>query len=430
MFLLANDTINWQSVYMMGYQAHWELATLGKEFTKSVFNVTERVYSYYQACSEGGREGWSQVQRFADLFDGVTIGAPALRYGQQQVNHLTASVTEQTLGYYPPTCELEKIVNLTIAFCDPLDGLTDGIVSRSDLCKINFNVTDIIGEPYYCAASDGSSTGALGRRQVGGSSSAPEQNGTVSAEGAALAQTLWDGLHDSEGKRVYIYYQPGADFGDASTTYNSDTAEWEVSISDLGGQWVGEFLQLKDVDNLSTLDNVTYDTLKEWMIFGMQKYGDSLQTTQPDVSAFANAGGKVIHVHGEQDPSIPTASSVHYYESVRSVMFPNMTFNASTEAMDDFYRMFLVPGGAHCGVNTDQPNGGWPATTLQTVIEWVENGVAPSFLNNTGTTTPELCKWPLRPLYANNGTTLDCVYDQASWDSWIYEFDAYSTVLY
>ncbi|KAH6971269.1 feruloyl esteras-like protein B precursor [Ilyonectria sp. MPI-CAGE-AT-0026] len=428
-FLLANNTVNWQSVYMMGYQAHWELATLGKEFTKNFFNVSDKVYSYYQACSEGGREGWSQLQRFADLFDGATIGAPALRYGQQQVNHLSASVTEQTLGYYPPSCELEKLVNLTIAFCDPLDGQTDGVVSRSDLCKLYFDVNSTIGEPYYCAASSGGSSGP-GKRQLGGGSTTPEQNGTITAQGAKLAQALWNGLHDSQGKRVYIYYQPGADFGDASTTYNSDTREWEASISSLGGQWVAQFLELQDVDNLSTLDNVTYDTLKEWMIYGMQKYGDSLQTTEPDVSAFANAGGKVIHVHGEQDPSIPAASSIHYYESVRNVMFPNMTFNSSTEAMDGFYRLFLVPGGAHCGANTEQPGGGWPATTLQTMIEWVENGIAPTTLNNTGATVPSLCKWPLRPLWSKNGSSFNCIYDQASWDSWIYDFDAYSTPLY
>lgn len=72
-FLLANDTINWQSTYMFGYQAHHELATLGKEFSRNFYNVStdSKVYSYYQGCSEGGREGWSQVQRFADQFDGA-----------------------------------------------------------------------------------------------------------------------------------------------------------------------------------------------------------------------------------------------------------------------------------------------------------------------------------------------------------------------
>ncbi|KAF4451256.1 hypothetical protein FALBO_16353, partial [Fusarium albosuccineum] len=90
---------------------------------------------------------------------------------------------------------------------------------------------------------------------------------------------------------------------------------------------------------LSSLNNVTYDTLKEWMIYGMNKYADSLQTTYPDLSDFQSAGGKVIHVHGESDDSIPAGSSVHYYDSVRSVMFADKSYNESVGrrmATDDF----------------------------------------------------------------------------------------------
>jgi tannase len=78
-FLLANGTVDWQAVYMFGYQALHEMTLLGKELTSNFFNATDKVYGYYQSCSEGGREGWSQVQRFADQFDGAAIGAPAFR---------------------------------------------------------------------------------------------------------------------------------------------------------------------------------------------------------------------------------------------------------------------------------------------------------------------------------------------------------------
>ncbi|GME23489.1 Tannase subunit [Neofusicoccum parvum] len=431
-FLLANNTINWPSVYSFGYVAHHELATLGKEFARKFYSVPEsqKVYSYYQGCSEGGREGWSQLQRFADQFDGAAIGAPAFRYGQQQVNHLVPNVVEQTLGYFPPPCELEKIMNLTIAACDPLDGKTDGIISRSDLCKLHFNVNSTVGTPYSCAATTGSSGGfaALEARQMP-TVSEPAQNGTITAEGAAVASTILDGLHDSDGKQVYIWYQPGAAFDDADTAYDSTTGKWELSISSLGGEWVGRFLELQNVTNLSTLDNVTYDTLKQWMALGWSKYADSLQTTNPDLTGFQSAGGKVIHVHGEQDNSIPTGSSVHYYESVRSIMYPHLSYNDSVAALDDFYRLYLVPGAAHCSTNDWQPGGPWPQTTLQTVIEWVEHGVAPATLNATGDIS-SLCRWPLRPLWSNNGTSFDCVYDQDSIDTWKYDFDAWKLPLY
>lgn len=425
-FLLANNTINWQSVYMFGYQAHHELASIGKQLAANLYNVSddETVYSYYLGCSEGGREGWSQVQRFADQFDGAVIGAPAFRYGQQQVNHLTSNVVEQTLDYYPPTCELDAIMNLTIAACDPLDGQTDGVVARSDLCMLSFNVSSTIGTAYSCAATAAQVMGGI---TIGAAS--PAQSGTITPEGAAVAQTILDGLHDSDGKFVYMSYQPGASFADAATAYDNATGTWGLDISSLGGEWVARYLELQDASTLATLANYTYDRLRDLMIEGQTRYGDSLQTTQPDLTALRSAGAKVIHVHGEQDNSIPTGSSVHYYESVRSVMYGNMTYNSSIAAMDDFYRLFLVPGGAHCGTNSDQPNGQWPQTTLETLIDWVESAMSPDTLDTTGTIN-SICRWPLRPLWSNNATSPDCVYDQASINTWMYNFDAYSTPLY
>jgi tannase len=164
--VLANGTLNWHAVKMFGYQAHEEMSALDKELTKNVFGMNgTKLYSYYQACSEGGREGWSQVQRFADEWDVAITGAPAFRFAHQQVQHLYSAVVEKTLDYAPPPCELQKIVNATIAFCDPLDGKTDGVVARTDLCKLNFNINSTIGMPYYCAATQPSS-GPMGRRQM------------------------------------------------------------------------------------------------------------------------------------------------------------------------------------------------------------------------------------------------------------------------
>jgi tannase len=328
-------------------------------------------------------------------------------------------------------------MNLTIAACDPMDGLTDGVISRSDLCKLNFDLNSTIGQAYSCAAEAASGAGGfaslvtrgINRRQLA-TPATPAQNGTVTAEGVAVASAYLNGFHNSKGERVYLSYQPGAQIADAATTYDSTTDTWGLDISGLGGEWVARFLELQDASTLSNLDNITYDTIETWMKLGMNRYGDSLQTTYPDLTDFKTAGGKVIHIHGEQDNSIPTASSVHYYESVREVMYGNLTFNESTAALDDFYRLYLVPGGAHCGSNTYQSAGGWPASTLQTVIDWVETSVAPDTLNNSGTEINTLCRYPLRPLWSGNSTTFDCVYDQTSIDSWNYTFDAYNTPLY
>ncbi|KAJ5097733.1 hypothetical protein N7456_008454 [Penicillium angulare] len=419
--LLANGTINWQATYMFGYQAQNELAIFGKQLTRNLYGVSskQKIYSYYQGCSEGGREGWSQVQRFPEQFDGVVAGAPAFRWAQQQTNHLSGNVMQKTLGYYPSNCELEKIMNMTIESCDPLDGKTDGVVARSDLCLAKLDWKKIEGSSYKCAASSG----------YGGTT--PAASGTVSAKAVELVKTYWKGLYDSDGNRVYFSYQPGASFDDLDTEYNSATGEYELDISGLGGIWIAQFIDyIKDAQNIDSLDGVTYDTLKEWMIFSQKKYGDILQTTYPDLTDFQAAGGKVLHVHGEQDFSIPTASSVRYWDSVRSVMFPKKSYREGAAALDDFYRLFLIPGVGHCAVNSYEPNAPWPQFTLQTVISWVENGTAPATLSGSTEIEAEMCRWPLRPLWTNSGKKFQCVYDQDSVNSFTYDLDAYKLPVY
>lgn len=339
---------------------------------------------------------------------------------------MTSNVIEQTLDYYPPPCELQRIVNDTIAACDPLDGLADGVVSRNDLCILQYNISASLGNPYSCAATAASAfSGAV-----------PAQNGTVSAEAIAVAQKILDGLHDDDGKRVYFSYTPSSTYTDAQTQYNSETGEWELDVTSLGGSFVQVLLDLQEGDNLANLDNVTYTTLRNWIYEGWNRYQDSLMTNWPDLSPVANAGGKVIHFHGESDYSIPTASSVRYWNSVREVMFPDLSYNESVEAVSEFYKLFLVPGGSHCAVNALEPNGPWPQTNLAVLIDWVENGVEPVTLNATvlqgenNGDNKQICAFPLRPYWPNNSTTQECVYDQTSIDTWNYDLDSFLLPVY
>ncbi|KAH8657928.1 feruloyl esterase-like protein B precursor [Xylariales sp. PMI_506] len=421
-FLYENGTENWHNIYQFGYKAIHEQVVIGKAFTNTFYNLTESnttLYSYYQGCSEGGREGWSQVQRFTEL-DGAIIGAPAFRFAFQQVQHLYSNVVENTLGYYPSPCELEAIMNATITACDPLDGRVDGVVSRNDLCTLNFNISSTIGTPYSCAASNG----------------VPAQTGEVSAEAIEVAQTILNGLHTTDGKRVYFTYTQSSTWTDAETVWDNATQSWAGTVTSLGGSFVEVLLDLYDGSNLASLDGVTYDTLRDWIWDGWNKYNDVLMTNWPDLTRYRDAGSKILHFHGESDFSIPTASSIRYWESVRSVLYPTQSYNDSAAALSEWYRLYLVPGGSHCNYNTYEPNGPWPQTNLAVMIDWVENGVVPTTLNatvlqgeNKGS-NQQICTWPLRPLWTNNGTDMECVYDQESIDTWIYDLDAFAMPVY
>ncbi|GAQ45525.1 hypothetical protein AtubIFM55763_007891 [Aspergillus tubingensis] len=431
--LYGNGSINWDATYMFSYQALGEMTKIAKPLTRGFYGLSsdKKIYTYYEGCSDGGREGMSQVQRWGDEYDGVIAGAPAFRFAQQQVHHVFPATIEHTMDYYPPPCELDKIVNATIEACDPLDGRTDGVVSRTDLCMLNFNLTSIIGESYYCAEQNYTSLGFGFSKRAEGSTTSyqPAQNGSVTAEGVALAQAIYDGLHDSNGKRAYLSWQIAAELSDGDTEYDSTTDSWTLSIPSTGGEYVTKFVQLLNIDNLENLDNVTYDTLVDWMNIGMIRYIDSLQTTVIDLTTFKESGGKMIHYHGESDPSIPTASSVHYWQAVRQAMYPNTTYTQSLQDMSNWYQLYLVPGAAHCGTNSLQP-GPYPEDNMEIMIDWVENGNKPSRLNATvssGTYAGEtqmLCQWPSRPLW-NSNSSFSCVHDSKSLATWDYTFDAF-----
>lgn len=97
-----------------------------------------------------------------------------MHFSFQQIQHLWSQFVEYQLNYYPPYCELEKIVNLTTEACDPLDGRVDGVVSRTDLCKLHFNLNSTIGESYSC-----SETAEIPNFMP----YIPAQNGTVTTKG-------------------------------------------------------------------------------------------------------------------------------------------------------------------------------------------------------------------------------------------------------
>ncbi|KAK6212286.1 hypothetical protein LQW54_005417 [Pestalotiopsis sp. IQ-011] len=405
--LYINGSMNYDALFAFSHQAIHEMT----ELTKSFFAV-DKVYSYYSGCSEGGRDGFSQLQRYGTQFDGAA-----------QVIHLFSALVEITNDYYPPTCEVIRINNDTVAACDLLDGKQDGVVSRTDLCKLEYNATDSIGNSYACGASVGGGMGGLGG--PGDGSASPAANGTVSAQAAELVKDLWAGLFDSQGRQAYIMFQPSADFGDAGTTYNNETGEYEAAVSGIGVQWVNYFLK-KVISTELDISNATYDTLRNWMLQGMVEYSDTLQTDWPDLEDIRDYGGKIIHYHGESDNSIPAGSSVIYHDAVRQAMYPNETVTDGYAKLNDFYRFYLVPGAGHCGRSASQPNGPFPSDVLGSVIDWVENGNAPDQLPavTTAGASEDLCLWPARPLWSSDSADKECVFDQASYESWLPKLDS------
>ena len=85
----------------------------------------------------------------------------------------------------------------------------------------------------------------------------------------------------------------------------------------------------------------------------------------PDLSKFHKRGGKLLMTYGWADPILQPMAGVNYYEQAVAKNGP---------ATQDFFRLFMVPGMAHCGGGIG-PDRHDPMTAM---INWVEKDKAPA----------------------------------------------------
>jgi hypothetical protein len=97
--------------------------------------------------------------------------------------------------------------------------------------------------------------------------------------------------------------------------------------------------------------------------------GDLLyNANNPDLSAFAAHGGKLIMYHGWADQAIPPWSTLDYYAAVEQAA-------GGYQASQSFSRLYMVPGAYHCLFGPgDTAN---LADFLGKLIGWVQHGTAP-----------------------------------------------------
>ncbi|SPO06175.1 related to feruloyl esterase B precursor [Cephalotrichum gorgonifer] len=317
-------------------------AIIAKSLIKSFYGK-DPAYSYFNGCSQGGRQGLLLAQRYPDAYDGIAAGAPAL-YWNELLSSMQWPQQVMSMNGYPHGCELDAIVAATVKECDPLDGVEDGIISDINACLDHFDPFSLVGSSAMCIEG--------GRRG----------DVLISQAAATVVKATWDGMRTADGKQLWLGYTPGT----ALTASSSGVAGTDCSSGScvgvpifLGSEWLRYFVA-KDLEfDLTHLEHKEFDDL----VHQGKVYESFLATNDPDLSRFRDAGGKLVTFHGLADNLISSHGTERYYRAV-SDLLPDTR---------DFYRYFEVPGMAHCWGG----KSGQPESLFEQLREWVEGGTAP-----------------------------------------------------
>ena len=369
-----------EKVTDFGYRAIHVTAEVSKAII-SAYSGTAPQHSYFNSCSNGGREALMEAQRYPADYDGILAGAPANYW-----THLLASaaVEIRMLGDpagYIPAAKLPAIEAATLAACDAQDGVKDGIINEPSRCKF---------DPAQLLCKGAESAACLTAPQV------------------ASLQKLYAGARDSSGKPIFPGRVPGGETGPGG---------WGLWITGpapgtslMFGFGTGFFTNM--VFENAAWDYHSFQADRDTKVAD-DKLSRALNATDPDLKRFRDRGGKLIVYHGWNDPAISPLNSIDYFRSVQAKMGAKET--------NGFVRLYLAPGMSHCGGGPGPDSFGQgsvaaadPQHSMSKALEgWVENGAAPDkiiaskYKASSVVRTRPLCPYPQVARYNGSGSTDD-----------------------
>jgi pimeloyl-ACP methyl ester carboxylesterase len=330
-------------------------------------------YSYFVGCSDGGREGLMAAQRYPSDYNGIVVGAPAAHFQiQNSLYHGWSVISQSTTGtsagnatlYADKAAVLHKgVVNA----CGNQSGAPDGLLIDPRVC--HFDPATI-----QCAANATSTTGCL------------------TAAEAATAAKIYSGPTDATtGVRMLAgspQYGSEANWvGVEVPTSNSTDAP--VSVKTLFSYSI-----VTGAYNLIFTGSPTMPTIDTFGYRDASFYPNYLQAnhplndaTNPDLSAFKKAGGKLILWHGWADQHISPLFTIAYYEALQNTM--------GQSSANEFSRLYVVPGVGHCGGGEGFPN----IDLVSQITAWVEQGAAPTSVMTYQTDATTNAVTASRPVY-------------------------------
>ena len=371
-------SLNWNRIDDLGYLAQHLMAVESKFMIGQYYGSTAR-YSYWKGCSTGGREGMMEAEHYPTDFNGILAGAPALNWDQFMVAEMWPQLVMGWSADELPRCKETLVNNALARHCTDQDGKVDGVFDPRD-CDVLKVLYSLVGTSTPC--------------------------GTFTKIDAQVIQAIWQGprLSGSQdnllsGLPVWFGMEPGAKLSGAyvpalgpggglglATTFHEPGGQWTGAPFIPSDDWFQNWIKQ---DTTWTYRDETYQ--QYWQDFlKSATYDPEIAADNPNLSAFERAGGKLIMWQGLADQLIFTGDSINFYNEI-------LAANGGIGNTESFARYFLAPGVAHCG--SPGPGSVAPANPMQQVVDWVQQGQAPSVLNASGSingtaVTRPLCPYP------------------------------------
>lgn len=323
--------------------------------------------TYFEGCSEGGREAVQGALRFPMLFDGVIAGAPGISKIATNafVQHAMRAILAP--GARLNATELRLLDQAVLKECDTVaaDGLVDGIVSNWEACRF-----------------DPSSLRCPGGADKGDTCFSDPQVKAI--------RTLTEPYSLARGRLYHTGYPLVGAQGLPGQWdrwwFSPQAAQFRTMNSNIPSYFAQD----------PAADALSWDVEANWLRAVALR--DLFDVNDPNLQSFEASGGKMIIWTGAADPTTPVGNVVAYYRNVAETL--------GQEKADGFLRLYVMGGVGHCngGAGADRPQD-----LLAALDAWVADGKPPALLVaskvNPATSAVQLsrplCPYPTYPHYVS-----------------------------
>jgi Tannase and feruloyl esterase len=318
-----------------GYRATHVMTLFAKRMVNAYYGH-DAEHSYFLGCSTGGGQALAEAQRYPKDYDGLVGGAPPNNRTGVHLSILWNFIAmHRTAEAYIPQSKALMIEKSVIALCEGRDGTKDGIIVDPRSCPFD-------PATLRCSGSD--------------------SENCLTAEQVKTARLLYGGPHNPKtDEPLYPGVEPGSE------------EDWDANFGPAGADVQPPFAPMFEWVFGTHWNWRRFDFDRQAREF-IRELGPSVNSLDPDLDKLRESGHKLLIYQGWEDPLVVPEASVDYWNAVADrAQKESRRAHNSAGTIDDYYRLFMVPGMYHCG-------GGPGADSfdpLSAMVEWVEDGKAP-----------------------------------------------------